>query len=578
MQNPNNPNNPKPEVPPRATNYPVPTMNNGANDQMFNNKPQGNNGPMFNNKPPIVPQRTNVSVVPNQAQQFQILSQNNQRAFQNSQVPPPPVTRQTSSSTPANVPPRQTPVNTRTDLPPPPPIPPQYSNHTPTPANNGGAYPSRNNTSSSSNVQVNMPQNMQHRRANSQKEFPSKPEVPKKSNLNIYRSASQLRTKFVDMVKTVPSLGRTFSTRRRQEKVRRLSKFGGMNVHTAYRNSLMVKPKFENDLLLKPQNPNFIISIGIIVMIAAVSLSIAIVALTNGGLSEVKIHDISSEDSYGFIFFSMFMVLIATTGCISYYKKWTPLLITYAVFIIFGFIVQLIIISLFLNIYFHPVVQMRNKWVDVLTIDEKSTIQEDYQCCGFLSVIDHGETSSMCFPDTGSTTLPVKSGKALMNTINYLDLPLRKRQDPGAPADNGGAAADNGGGAADNGGAAAPAGNGGAGAAAGGGAAANTTNSGAAGAGAPAAGGALSDDAQKIQDLKKFYKLKDPNSYTMEDVKEEGCANIIIKAVKTGLLQYILIEVLMAFSFVAAFYFAYIHFREQLDIENEIDSARATFG
>jgi hypothetical protein len=548
-----NPNNPEPEIPQRAKNYPIPTTNGGANVQMFNNRPQGNNGPMFNNKPPIVPQRTNVSVVPNQAQQFQILSQNNQR-------PPPPVTRQTSSSTPANVSqvPRQASTGTRTDLPPPPPIPPQYSNHTPSPANNGGAYPSRNNTSSSSNVQVNMSQNIQHRRANSQRDYPSKPEAPKKSNISIYRSASQLRTKFVDMVKTVPSLGRNFSTKRRQEKVRRLSKFGGMNVHTAYRNSLMVKPKFENELLLKPQNPNFIISIGIIVMIAAVSLSIALIALVNGGLSEVKIHDISSEDAYGFIFFSMFMILIATTGCISYYKKWTPLLITYAVFIIFGFIVQLIIISLFLNIYFHPVVQMRNKWVDVLTIDEKSTIQEDYQCCGFLSVIDHGETSSMCFPDTGSTTLPVKSGKALMNTLNYLDLPLRKRQDPGAAADNAGAAANDGGAA--NGGAAAN-----------GGGAANKTN-------APGAGALSTDDTQKIQDLKQFYKLKDPNSYTKEDIKEEGCANVIVNAVKTGLLQYILIEVLMAFSFVAAFYFAYIHFREQLDLENEIDSARATFG
>jgi len=300
-----------------------------------------------------------------------------------------------------------------------------------------------------------------------------------------------------------------------------------MNVHSAYRNSLMEKPVFDSKLLLKPQNPNFIISLGIVFMIASVSLAIALVAFRNGGLTEKDIHDISNEDSYGFIFFSMFMVIIGLTGYVAYHKKWTSLLITYSVFLIFGFIVQIIIICLFLKIYLNPLIQMRYKWIDVLTDGEKQQIQEDYYCCGYLSVVDHGLRSSMCMPDNGATTLTIKTSKAMVNTFNYLDPSvlnrLNKRQDAGN-----------------------------------------------AGAGDEASAAAA--------ELKDLYKTREADSYTEEDIKDEGCARIIVSAIKSGLLQYILMEGLMAILFIVAFYFALTHFKEQLAIEKEVDSARATFG
>jgi len=569
MQNQGNPTN-QAQIPPRANNYPVPNQQNqrpplptGAG-QMFNNRPPMNNGSMFNNKPPlqpVVPQRTNVSVVPNQAQQNQMFSQNNQRppvAYQN----PPNAQVSPSPNGGAYAQPQQQ-------------IPRQFSNRSAPPVNN--------NYSKSSNVQVNMPQNIQQRRSNSQREPPTKPVMPRKSTSSLSRSASKLKTKFVDMVNRVPSIKRTLSTKNK-EKGRRLSQYGGMNVHSAYRNSLIAKPVFDSKLLLKPQNPNFIISLGIVVMVAFVSLAIAFVSLRNGGLTEVMIHDISYEDTYGFIFFSMFLLLIALTGYISYHKKWTSLLITYSVFIIIGFMVQLIIISLFLTIYFRPVVQMRNKWVDVLTSSEKQLIQENYQCCGFLSVIDHGETTSMCFPDTGSTTLPIKSGKALVNSLSYIELPsnLRKRQVDAAADGAAGAAAADGAAAGGDGGAA---GAGAAGAADGAAAAAgNQADQGAAAGGNAAAAGAAGaadatgTNATDMQTLKDLYKKRDPDTYTEADIKDEGCGRIIVSAVKGGLIYYILIEVLMALSFVGALYYAYMHFKEQLEIEKEIDSARATFG
>jgi len=430
---------------------------------------------------------------------------------------------------------------------------------------------------------------VQQRRNNSQKDLPKPPQPIKKSQSSLSRSASNLKTKFVGMVSR--SLSRKGTTNiNKQEKSRRLSSYGGMNIHHAYRNSLMAKPVFDSKLLLKPQNPNFIISLGIIIMIASVSLAIAFVALRNGGLTESKIHDISSEDSYGFIFFSMFMILIGLTGYVAYHKKWTSLLITYSVFIIFAFIVQIIIILLFLNIYIHPLVQMRYKWIDVLTDAEKQAIQEGYQCCGYLSVVDHGLTTSQCMPDTGSTTLSIKTAKSMTNSISYLDpnllANLTKRQVAGdaggvgvdnvggAGADNaGGVGADNAGGlGADNAGAAAGVAGGamgGAGGAAGG---AGGVAGGAGGAGATVGA------ANPVDDLKNLYKTKDPSTYTEDDIKDEGCARIIVSAIKSGLLQYILIEIFMAILFVVAFYFSVVHFKEQLKIEKEVDTACATFG
>jgi len=469
--------------------------------------PPTGNGQTFNNRPPInnvrtppVPQRTNVSAVQNQIQQFPTKSPNLAASGA-----PPSVPQRGVTGTPQFQPRNQ----------PPPPV--------------------RNNTATShnSNVQVNTPQNIQ-KRSQSQKELPPPPQPPKKSGSTIGRSASSIKTKFVGLVNR--SISRKFSTNRR-EKRKRLSSYGGMNVHSAYRNSLMEKPVFDSKLLLKPQNPNFIISLGIVFMIASVSLAIAFIALRNGGLTESNIHDISNEDSFGFIFFSMFMIIIGLTGYVAYHKKWTSLLITYSVFLIFGFIVQIIVICLFLNIYFHPLIQMRYKWIDVLSDAEKQTIQEGYQCCGYLSVVDHGLTTSMCMPDNGATTLSIKSSKSMMNSLGYLDPSvlnkLNKRQDAAGAVGAGDAAGANG----DN-----------------------------------------STAGANVQDMKEYYKTREADSYTEDDIKDEGCARIIVSAIKSGLLQYILIEVLMAVLFVISFYFAIMHFKEQLAIEKEVDSARATFG
>jgi len=486
-----------------------PPNNNARSPPLTGNvrpPPPTSNGQMFNNRPPInnvrtppVPQRTNVSSVQNQIQQFPTKSPN-----LTGSGAPPPVPQRGVTGTPQF----------------------QQRNQPPPPVRSNTA------TSHNSNIQVNTPQNIQ-KRSQSQKEIPPPP-PPKKSGSTIGRSASSIKTKFVGLVNR--SISRKFSTNRR-EKRKRLSSYGGMNVHSAYRNSLMEKPVFDSKLLLKPQNPNFIISLGIVFMIASVSLAIAFIALRNGGLTESNIHDISNEDSFGFIFFSMFMIIIGLTGYVAYHKKWTSLLITYSVFLIFGFIVQIIVICLFLNIYFHPLIQMRYKWIDVLSDAEKQTIQEGYQCCGYLSVVDHGLTTSMCMPDNGATTLSIKSSKSMMNSLGYLDPSvlnkLNKRQDAAGAVGAGDAAGANG----DN-----------------------------------------STAGANVQDMKEYYKTREADSYTEDDIKDEGCARIIVSAIKSGLLQYILIEVLMAILFIIAFYFAIMHFKEQIAIEKEVDSARATFG
>ncbi|ORX51744.1 hypothetical protein BCR36DRAFT_582788 [Piromyces finnis] len=525
--------NPKPEIPPRANNYPI-----QSNQNMWNNvanarpppvggptvnRPPINNGANPNNRP--VPQR-NGSAIPNQIQQFP--TQNMQRP----PMPNQPSIPQRSGNNP------QFPSPVKHNSPNQAPILPQQRQNTnqqniirnqPTtlpiaqlsnpPPNPVGGNPNNN-------MQAN--NNIQQRRTYSQKDIPpppAPPVFPKKSNSSVSRAssrASSIKSKFVDIVNR--SISRKFSTK--NDKAKKLNSYGGMNVHSAYRNSLLAKPVFDSKLLLKPQNPNFIFSLGIVFMVASVSLAIAFIVLREGGLTESKIHDISSEDSFGFIFFSVFMLLIGLTGYIAYHKKWTSLLITYSVFLVFGFIVQIIIIFLFLKIYFNPLIQMRYKWIDVLSDAEKQTIQEVYQCCGYLSVVDHGLTTSMCMPDTASTTLTLKTSSAMLNTFNYLDSDainkLNKRQD--------------------------------------------TTGAGTANTTDPA------------QDLKNLYKSKDPNSYTESDIKDEGCARIIVKAIKSGLLQYILIECVMALLFIVAFYFSILHFKEQLKIEKEIDSARATFG
>jgi len=512
-------NNQTPEVPPRATNYPI-QQNQNIWNNIPNARPPPANGQMFNNRPPInngrpvVPQRTVVSS-PNQNQNIPMQRppvQNMQRSpIQNIQKSPPPIP-QRSVHTQYPTPAKQTSPNQTPNLP----QPRQNIRNQPTnlPINQLSNTNIGSNTQNS-NIQINSNQNIQQRRNYSQKDVPVPPAVPRKSNGSVSR-ASSIKTKFVDIVNR--SLSRKKSTR--QNKAKKLNSYGGMNVHSAYRNSLLAKPIFDSKILLKPQNPNFILSLGSVFMIASVSLAIAFVALNNGGLTEKKIHDISSEDSFGFIFFSVFMLLIGLTGYVAYHKKWTSLLITYSVFLIFGFIVQIIVIILFLNIYFHPLVQMRYKWIDVLSDSEKQTIQEVYQCCGYLSVVDHGLTTTMCMPDTASTTLTIKSSMAMRNTFNYLDpqIPnkLSKRQDD--------------------------------------------TN------------------VDPAQQLKEFYKSKDPESYTESDIKDEGCARIIVNAIKSGLLQYIIIETVMALLFIVAFYFAVMHFKEQLNIEKEIDSARATFG
>jgi len=531
MQNQFN-NVPQPPVPPRANNYPNPMVQNQWNNPVrpppVNTNVNPMSPPMVNNvgSPAIVNQR---SPQPNSPS----VNGNVRSPSVNGVRPPPPVGNGQMNN-------NRSPMNG--NVRPPPSAPQQYSG-----LPNGGAPPPppqrqatsqfqppvRNNTSIShnSNIQVNTPQNLQ-RRAQSQKDLP---EIPiKKSGSSVARSASSVKTKFVGLLNR--SISRKFSTNRREKK-KRLSSYGGMNVHSAYRNSLMEKPVFDSKLLLKPQNPNFIISLGIVFMIASVSLAIALVAFRNGGLTEKDIHDISNEDSYGFIFFSMFMVIIGLTGYVAYHKKWTSLLITYSVFLIFGFIVQIIIICLFLKIYLNPLIQMRYKWIDVLTDGEKQQIQEDYYCCGYLSVVDHGLRSSMCMPDNGATTLTIKTSKAMVNTFNYLDPSvlnrLNKRQDAG----NAGA--------------------------------------GNAGAGNAGAGDEASAAAAELKDL---YKTREADSYTEEDIKDEGCARIIVSAIKSGLLQYILMEGLMAILFIVAFYFALTHFKEQLAIEKEVDSARATFG
>jgi len=517
-------NNQTPEVPPRATNYPI-QQNQNVWNNISNVRPSPTNGPMFNNinnVRPVVPQRTAVSSVPNQIKNFPMQNmqrptpQNLQRSpMQNSQKQsPPPIPQRNLNTTQYPSPAKHSSPNEMANLP----QPRQNIRNQPTnlPINqlSNSLNPVGSNTQSN-NIQINANQNIQQRRNYSQKEMPVPPPVPKKSNGNMSRGSS-IKTKFVDIVNR--SLSRKFSSK--QQKAKKVNSYGGMNVHSAYRNSLLAKPIFDSKLLLKPQNPNFIISLGSVFMIASVSLAIAIVALRNGGLTEKKIHDISSEDSFGFIFFSVFMLLIGLTGYVAYHKKWTSLLITYSVFLIFGFIVQIIVIILFLNIYIHPLVQMRYKWIDVLSDTEKQTIQEVYQCCGYLSVVDHGLTTTMCMPDTASTTLTIKSSSAMLNTFNYLDIQipnkLSKRQD-------------------------------------------NT-------------------GADPAQQLKDFYKSKDPESYTDSDIKDEGCAKVIISAIKSGLLQYIIIESAMALLFIVAFYFAVMHFKEQLNIEKEIDSARATFG
>jgi len=528
--------NPSPEVPPRATNYPIQNQNiwnnipnarspPPPNGPMFNNRPPINPGQNVNARPPVVPQRTNVSSPSNQVQQFPM--QNMQRPVQSSSNIPqrngvtspkfPSPIKQTSPVQTPNLPQPRPNMNQKQNL---------IRNQPTTLPISQLSNPTSPNTPNS-NIQVNANPNIQQRRTFSQKDLPPPPPVPKKSNGSLSRSASSIKTKFVDIVNR--SLSRKFTGK--QDKSKRLSSYGGMNVHSAYRNSLMAKPVFDSKLLLKPQNPNFIFSLGSVFMIASVSLAIAFVALRNGGLTESSIHDISSEDSFGFIFFSVFMLLIGLTGYIAYHKKWTSLLITYSVFLVFGFIVQIIIILLFLNIYIHPLIQMRYKWIDVLSEAEKQTIQEDYNCCGYLSVVDHGLTTFQCMPDTGTTTLTIKSASAMKNNFNYLDpnivYKLRKRQDNTNAAGN-----------------------------------TNGTDG--------------ADDQSQI--LKNLYKTKDPATYTEADIQPEGCAKVIVSAIKSGLLQYIIIEIVMALLFIVAFYFAVMHFKEQLKIEKEIDSARATFG
>jgi hypothetical protein len=574
-----NNNQPPPNSGPMFNNRPP--INPGPN---INNRPPINPGPNINNRPPInpgpnnnnrpIPPRTGVSNIPNQQQHFQALTQNN-RPYQgpsgprNPQSPPPPSRQVSSNSTTSpstqinqNIPQMQ-----------------GLSNHNP-----------------NSNVQVNLPgQNVQQRRAYSQKDLPNPPPIPKKSSTSISHGANSIKTKFASIGRTISTLGR------KQEKKRRMSQFGGINVNSAYRNSMMQKPVFESQLLLKPQNPNFIISLGMIVMVASVSLAIAFVALKNGGLTEANIYDISKEDTFGFIFLSMFLAIIALTGYIAYNRKWTSLLITYCVFIVFAFIVQIIIISLFLQIYFNPVNKMREKWVNVFTETERQNIQVNYDCCGFLSIRDHSVTTPKCSPDTGSTLLNVRGGKT-MNSFSYIDLSvnsLYKRQDvvqdPAAaqPVAQDAGAQDAGAQAAQDPAAAQPvaqdagAQDAGAQAAQDPAAAqpvAQDTGAQDAGAQAGQTAGAdpnttLSAEEQKmLESQKQSYKCNDEEIYKMEDVMSEGCANIIIKAVKKGLLQYILIECVMAILFIVAFYYAILHFKEQIEIEKEIDSARATFG
>ncbi|OUM62820.1 hypothetical protein PIROE2DRAFT_61648 [Piromyces sp. E2] len=610
-----------PQQPPQQPTSPVfnnrspptsPVFNNRSppTSPVFNNRPSINHGPTTvpvssAGRPPALPQRVGSSQS-NQVQQFQMQNDPRSPPMQNMpiqnmpmqnmarpQSPPPVIPQRAGPNIPKFPSPVQTsPVQQVPNLPQPRPNMNQnlIRNQPTTLPISQLTSPTGPNTSNN-NIQINANPNIQ-RRNFAQKDLPPPPIPPmppvptsKKSNASLSRSASSIKTKFVDIVNR--SLSRKFSTRR--DKSKRLSSYGGMNVHSAYRNSLMVKPVFDSKLLLKPQNPNFILSLGSVFMIASVSLAIAIVSLRNGGLTESKIHDISSEDSFGFIFFSVFMLLIGLTGFIAYHKKWTSLLITYSVFLVFGLIVQIIIILLFLNIYIHPLIQMRYKWVDVLSDSEKQDIQEGYSCCGYLSVVDHGISTTKCMPDTGTTTLSVKSSLAIKN-IPYLDVNfvnLRKRQfdqaqnvqpqDPAAnvqpqvdPAANAQPQVDP---AANAQPQVDPAAN-----AQPQNPTTTTTTVDAGAAGAAGAAGNSTVDAVQLHDLKNLYKVRDPESYTEADIKEEGCARIIVNAIRSGLLQYIIIEVVMALFFIVAFYFAVLQFKEQLNIEKEIDSARATFG
>lgn len=144
----------------------------------------------------------------------------------------------------------------------------------------------------------------------------------------------------------------------------------------------------------------FYISIGCSLLITIGILVVGIYALINGGLSAKSIYDINTGIAQGYVFYVGFMVIAVATGIYSFIKKWNSLLVTYCSFLC----VSVLYLGYFIidlgNISRNSVEVMEIRWKNEFTDYQKLVIQNNYDCCGFLTAYDDSVISDDCVSDT----------------------------------------------------------------------------------------------------------------------------------------------------------------------------------